>query len=264
MRRSLATLPAIALLLAHAAAQDSVQRDVQLPSGTTVTRTCASWKAEGVTVMGTDPRTKYLAAQMYYPSLAKAIERRLDYYSKDSAVLVASFAARIVRGGWVSGVTLVKPSEHTGFNLAAQRAAGITANDPDVVPTPSGMPDSAPILIVFGEKGDGSLYQVTHVRCAPMPYPDNPAPDYPMAETIIRSEYHVLARYLVDTTGKVDSASIQIEESASEAFAQATIAYLSKIRYLPEEFDGVKERLPMERTIVFASPIPANRVDSTY
>lgn len=254
----------LSVLGARADGQDSVHKDVQLPSGAMVSRTCASWHAEGVFVIAADRRAAGRDAKAYFPQLATAIERRIPFVTRDTTVLAASFAAQVLHSGAVVKAQLVRGSGHAGFDLAARQALSMDSSSHDLVPPPPSLPDSLGILISFGRKPDGARYVVTHLRCPAMPFPDNPKPDYPMAETIIRSEYRVLTRYLVDTTGFVDSTSIQIEESANEAFAQATIDYLRKLQFFPEEFDGVKERQAFERTIVFVVPKPPQAApDST-
>ena len=264
MRRVLGAFLVMAAASTRAASQDSVKKDVPLPSGAMGSRTCATWKAEGVTVLGADPRGVSHDAKLYFPQLATAIERRLPFVTRDTTIQNASFAAQLLHSGAVVKVQLVHGSGHTGFDLAAREAAAMDTGSTDVVPPPATIPDSLGILISFGRKADGSKYQVAHLRCPAMPFPDNPKPDYPMAETIIRSDYRVLARYLVDTTGLVDSTSILIEESAAEVFAQATINYLRKLQFLPEVFDGVKERQHFERTVLFVVPKPPEPVaDST-
>ena len=264
MRRALGALLVLAAFGTNAASQDSVQKTVQLPSGATMSRTCASWSAEGVFVIAADRRGAGHDAKAYFPQLATAIERRMPFVTRDTTVHTASFAAELLHSGAVVKAQLVHSSGRAGFDLAARQALAIDSSSTDLVPTPASLPDSLGILIMFGRKSDGSRYVVTHLRCPATPFPDNPKPDYPMAETIIRSDYPVLTRYLVDTTGLVDSTSIEIEEHAADAFAQATIDYLRKIQFLPEEFDGVKERQHFERTILFVAPKPPQAVaDST-
>ena len=255
--------PALFLFLALAAAvradaQDSVRREVTLASGGTITRECAAWRSEGVAVLPADARDPGPDASAYLAKLAKAIERRVDHPVTDSQVRVASFAARVLRDGQVMLTRLVRGSEHAGFDMAAQRAASFVASDPDLVPMPPGMPDSFTVLISFGRRADGSDFLVSHVRCPVVPYPDNPKPVYPVQQTITRSRVRVRVRFLVDTAGLVDTASVVLLDPVSDAFEAATMTYLSKLRYLPEDFDGEKQRVRIERTVTIMPPDEEN------
>src|SRR5262249_641550 len=119
MRRSLGALLLMAAVGPGVAAQDSVQKDVQLPSGAIVSRQCAKGTGEGGTGLGADRRGTSHEAKLYFPQLATAIERRLPFVTRDTSWLSASFAAHLLRSGAVVKAQLVHGSGHTGFDLAA-------------------------------------------------------------------------------------------------------------------------------------------------
>lgn len=256
MKRSLGVFLVLGAMAVaeRASAQDSVRREVKLPSGTTVTRMCARWRSEGVVVIGADARAPGGAAAEYFVQLGKAMERRLSHISPDTTVLVASFAARVQRSGEVDHIRLLKGSSSEGFDMAAQQAALIGPSSRDLLPLPVGVPDSFTVLISFGRRRDGSDFQVVHVACPAFPFPDNPKPEFPSAGTLTRTRVQVRVRYVVDTLGTVDPASLEILEPASDAFVAATIFYVSKLRYLPEDFDGVVQWRMITRPVLFIPP----------
>jgi len=252
---------AAAIVLASAAAlaaQDSVQREVKLPSGAVIKRTCATWRAEGVAIIPADARDPGGKAASYFTLLSQVIEGRLARVATDSTVLVASFAARVTTDGAVNGLRLIKGSGRAGFDMAARQAATFTPDDHDRLPMPAGMPDSLTVLISFGRRRDGSDFLVSHVRCPAMLLPDAPKPDYPVSATLTRSRYNVRVRYPVDTSGLVDTAQVVFVDQTPDAFGLATLAYLLKVRYLPEDLDGERRVAWIERTIVFVPPDQGN------
>ena len=66
-----------------------------------------------------------------------------------------------------------------------------------------------------------------------MPRPGNPAPAYPPALRAAQIEGSVLARFVVDTTGRAEPASISFPEATHEQFAEAVRQSLLRSRYLP-------------------------------
>ncbi len=256
MRRTTVLLLALAPLVAsgRAAAQDSVRRAVTLPLGATMTRQCAQWLSEGILILTADSRDPGPAAPAYLARLAAAMERRLMHVSTDSSVLVSSFAARLIRSGSVSGLLLLRPSGRDGFDMDARVAADFAKGDPILVAMPPSVPDSLVVLISIGRRQDGSDFIVRHQWCPAAPLPNNPPPEYPATAMLWRSRSTIRVRFMVDSTGTVDSASVNILDPTNQAFTEALRRYFAKQRYLAAEFDGVKEKQQFRKSVTFVPP----------
>jgi TonB family protein len=255
MRKPLVVLLAIGAFAGSLCAQDSVKREVKLANGTVISRKCAEWKSEGILILPAGAYEPGAAGLAYFTRLAAIMERRMVHVAVDSAVLVASFAARVLRSGATVDVRLLRGSGRGGFDMDAQRVATLPPGDPMIEPTPASMPDSFPIFLSFGRKRDGGPDLVSHLACPAAPYPTNPKPEYPIAQTLSRTRNVVRAKFTVDTMGVVDTAGVVILEETTDAFEQAALDYLAHLKFLPMEFDGRKEQQVITRSIVFEPPI---------
>jgi TonB family protein len=259
MRRSRIVLLAVATVASvvpgvRASAQDSVRKTVKLPTGAVITRSCAVWHSEGIVILTADSRDAGKQATAYLEKLAAAMERRLHHIAPDTTALVTSFAARLIRNGAVSDVRLMRPSGREGFDMDARLAADLARGDPILVAMPASVPDSLVVLVSIGRRQDGTDFLVKHEYCPAIPFPSNPAPEYPVTATIWRARATVRVRYTVDSLGAVDSASVTMLDPTSDAFENAVMLYLRKSRYLPAAFDGGMERQIFTRSIVFVPP----------
>jgi hypothetical protein len=247
-------LAASSLVVVGASAQDSLSREVTLPSGTVITRKCAKWESEGILILTADPRINRKDLDAYLAQLATEMERRLTHVAKDSVALVASFAGLVMRDGSVGKVRLMKGSGRAGFNMEAQRALTIGPSDALLSPMPDGLPDSLNVFISIGRNQNGSKFLVPHESCAAVPYPNNPMPVYPLEATISRTRTVIETSFVVDTTGMVDTTSIKVLTQTTDAFGDATLDYLATLKYLPAEFDGRKERQEVFKSVEFFIP----------
>ena len=259
--RAVVLLMACCLAAQGASAQDTLSRDVKLPSGAIITRKCAAWESEGILILTADPRKTGKDAEAYLALLATEMERRLTHMAKDSVVLTATFAGRVLRTGSVGGVRLMTGSGRAGFDMEAQRALTFAPSDALISPMPDGMPDSLNVFISIGRKEDGGKFLVPHESCAAVPYPNNPKPVYPLEATISRTRTVIHTSFVVDTTGMVDTASIKVLTETTDAFGDATLDYLSTLKYLPAEFDGRKQRQEVFRDVEFFIPEQAGDGD---
>ena len=78
-----------------------------------------------------------------------------------------------------------------------------------------------------------SVYRVSQVEKAAIPRPGNPAPMYPAALRAAQIEGRVVARFVVDTLGLAEPASITFPEATHAQFADAVRQSLLRSRYLP-------------------------------
>jgi TonB family protein len=69
---------------------------------------------------------------------------------------------------------------------------------------------------------------------------DNPAPEYPRDLERRRIEGRVVAEFLVDAQGRVDTRTLRIVSSTDERFNQAVRDVLPRLRFLPAEIEGLK------------------------
>jgi protein TonB len=95
--------------------------------------------------------------------------------------------------------------------------------------------------------GDGMVY----VDKPAAPMRGNPAPDYPSMLRATGAEGVVTAQFTVDTTGRVEPGSIQLETTANDLFALSVQRALERSRFTPAEYRGHKVRMRMRQDFVF-------------
>lgn len=97
----------------------------------------------------------------------------------------------------------------------------------------------------------GGVYTPGLVDKAAAPRPGNPAPVYPTALRAAQIEGTVLARFVVDSVGRAESASIEFPEATHAQFAEAVRQSLLRSRYLPAMLDGHPVRQLVEQRFAF-------------
>lgn len=114
--------------------------------------------------------------------------------------------------------------------LAAMPGGGVAALTAGGTGEPTGTTGAADSPTVWeGEHVD----QIVKVRRA------GPAPRYPMSLQAIGMEAHLVARFIVDTTGRVRPGSIELVPTDTPlAFRQAVIAHLTATTYQPAMAGG--------------------------
>ena len=65
-------------------------------------------------------------------------------------------------------------------------------------------------------------------------------------------EGSVLVQFVVDTTGHVESSSINFIRATHPLFAQSTRQWLARTRYLPAEIEGRPVRQLVQQEVAFA------------
>ena len=81
-------------------------------------------------------------------------------------------------------------------------------------------------------------YQDNVVEKTVWPRPNNPRPSYPSSLLSARIEAHVLARFIVDSTGRVSEKSMIFPSGAPRLFVDAIKRSLLRSRYFPAELAG--------------------------
>ena len=97
----------------------------------------------------------------------------------------------------------------------------------------------------------GGVYTAGRVEKAAAPRPGNPAPVYPTALRAAQIEGTVLARFVVDSVGRAEPASIDFPEATHAQFAEAVRQSLLRSRYLPAMLDGRPVRQLVEQRFAF-------------
>jgi TonB family protein len=98
----------------------------------------------------------------------------------------------------------------------------------------------------------GSALTADRVDRQVLPRPENGQPHYPGALRAAAIEGEVVARFVVDTLGNVESSSIGIIAATHPLFANAVRRWLAHTRYVPAELDGRVVRQLVEQRIEFA------------
>lgn len=97
----------------------------------------------------------------------------------------------------------------------------------------------------------GGVFTERLVDKAAAARPGNPAPIYPAALRAAQIEGTVLARFVVDSVGRAESASIEFPEATHPQFAEAVRQSLLKSRYLPAMLGGRAVRQLVEQRFAF-------------
>ena len=84
-----------------------------------------------------------------------------------------------------------------------------------------------------------------------IPRRDNPRPDYPTAMRAAGVDGSVLVQFVVDTTGRVESASVSILRATHEQFGEAVRRWLGRTRYSPAEVAGKRVRQLVQQEVGF-------------
>jgi hypothetical protein len=98
----------------------------------------------------------------------------------------------------------------------------------------------------------GSVLTADHVDRQVVPQPGNGQPRYPDVLRASSVEGDVVARFVVDTLGRVEPGSVAILAATHALFAAEVRTWLARTRYRPAEFEGRTVRQLVEQRIGFA------------
>ena len=96
------------------------------------------------------------------------------------------------------------------------------------------------------------VYEATAVDRAVSPFRDNPQPAYPSQLRAAGIEGSVVARFVVDTTGRVEPGSIDIVAMTQVAFSEAVRHALIRSRFVPAQYGHATVRQLVEQRFSFA------------
>lgn len=99
--------------------------------------------------------------------------------------------------------------------------------------------------------GDG-VWLAPQVEKPVMGRPDNPRPRYPESLRAAHVEGSVLARFVVDSSGRVEPGSIVLGDATHALFAEAVRDALLRSRFVPAEVGGRHVRQLVEQRFLFA------------
>jgi len=97
----------------------------------------------------------------------------------------------------------------------------------------------------------GGIYSDATVERTVMPWARNPVPTYPSQLRSSGLQGTVVVRFVVDTSGSVEPASITVLEATHSAFADAVRAWLPKTRYFAAEVGGRHVRQLVQQRVEF-------------
>ena len=146
--------------------------------------------------------------------------------------------ATILRDGGTTELAVARRSGSGEFDVRALTAvATALANDPRALPDGFHR-DSLPLLVRFGAKDMTGAYVQTWLSVAMPPKPRRtPDPDFPVERT--RGQ-QVLVAFTVDSTGGVDTSSIELISASDDDYARAVMAVLPRWRFAPSTVRGCR------------------------
>lgn len=156
---------------------------------------------------------------------------------------------QIFRDGRATDPRIVHASHIRAFDDRA-RAAVRAALDDSTWPIPKRYAhDTLDALVRFGPPdANGAVVQTWYsIVKPPKPRRDNPRPAFPVER---QQGQQVIAQFIVDTLGGVDSTSVQILSSTDDDYAAAVLAVLPRWKFTPSMLRGCK----VERTVRWEFP----------
>ena len=251
MRRALALF---ALLLctvsARADSQQALAQNVMLPGGVAVARACDQLVSEGVQVASIDDRALPPEGAEYLAALSQTVARRIGLRAGDPP-RTAMYGALLMRDGTFAHQIPIMRSDRRELDARVDEALAMSSSDPDRARTPAGMPDTLHLLVTIGLHEDGSPFVASHVRCPAVAFPDNPKRvNAPWAAGRSRT---VVIRGVVMPSGRVDTATAQVDDPSDERYVEGAMSSISQMRFVPAEFDGMKVPARIEIVLPFGT-----------
>ena len=84
-----------------------------------------------------------------------------------------------------------------------------------------------------------------------IPFPDNPVPRYPESLRLAGVQGAVVIQFVIDTSGRVELASLRVVRSDNEQFATAVRTVLPTLRFTPARIGDRAVRLFVEQPYEF-------------
>ena len=102
---------------------------------------------------------------------------------------------------------------------------------------PAGREGSGAIGDAVGRRRAGPFLP-SEVERLVLPFADNPRPEYPRLMLSARIGGQVVVRFVVDSAGRVDPASMRVLQGTNKHFARAVRAVLPRLHYRPAQLLG--------------------------
>ena len=145
-----------------------------------------------------------------------------------------------IPAGW--GVSDVD-GERAGSEIAAAPRRGEGGTDPEFDrPRPRDLDE----LLAMDQ-----VFSALEVDSTVLRSPESAAPFYPAELLALNVEGMVRARYVVDTSGRVDSTTFEIVDATHPAFAHAVLSAAPRMRFRPAMAAGRKVPQLVEQTFEF-------------
>lgn len=120
-----------------------------------------------------------------------------------------------------------------------------------VVTGGGGLPPAAPGLGIGTLPGPGDVIDAAYVERAPRMIGNPPSPRYPDALRASGISGQVVARFVVDTSGRAEMEGLTMPEASHPLFADAVRAVLARYRFAPGEVGGRKVRTMVQLPFSF-------------
>ena len=259
MRLSPVAAVAVALLSGSAAvAQEPSTPLVQRPEGS-----CDKERIESVIVAGPGG-----ARSATLDSIARDVAY---WFRPEAASAVRNTSFEVLVGRDTIAVEQREPAGDAAFDRATRQAVDAAAHEKafDVLVRKPGSPPVT-VTVHFGEQPNGrQLRFVERTFCWAVQRPDSPRPSFPLelaptntqmasnegttgvGRTFMHGE--VEARFLVDTAGRVDPATLQIASSSHEGFTREVKRVVPLLRYFPAELGGRPAAQMVEQRFEFTA-----------
>ncbi|HEX8941989.1 MAG TPA: energy transducer TonB [Gemmatimonadaceae bacterium] len=116
--------------------------------------------------------------------------------------------------------------------------------------------DSATTAPTTGDANTDSVFTLLEVDSAVVRSASSAAPAYPLELLEKHVEGFVLARYVVDTTGFADAASLQVLKATDPGFERSVRDAIPYMRFSPAKIGALKVRQLVEQTFTFRIAAP--------
>ena len=103
-----------------------------------------------------------------------------------------------------------------------------------------------------GAPAPGGIHTAEDVDRMVAALPGNASPPYPARLSAAGVEGDVVARFVVDTTGRVESRSIEIVQATHALFGEAVSEWLKQTRYSPAQVNGRPVRQLVQQRVGFS------------
>ena len=147
-------------------------------------------------------------------------------------------------------ITLPNKPRVRAFEVPIDRSPNAPVRAPVVAateftPSPTRLREPSTVSSAAGRSREPTVHAVLTA--------DNPAPAYPPELLGRRIDGRVVAEFIVDERGRVDTRTLRIISSTDERFSDAVRDVLPNLRFIPAETDGVRTEERVEMPFRFSA-----------